>query len=107
MDIDGDLDQVAACTLPTAERPLRVAEFTDLFATLTGLDRCDPRWLRLRLAGVPGLAERARDLTAREVECCSFFDFGITHDGSDLVLDVRVPPEHADVLDGLERLAAG
>lgn len=102
-----DLDQVPACTLPTAERPLRVAEFTDLFAALGALDRRDPGWLRLHLADTPGLAERARDLTAREADCCSFFEFALAPEGSDLVLDVRVPAAHADVLDGLERLARG
>jgi hypothetical protein len=102
-----DLDRVAACTLPTAERPLRVAEFADLFTTLSALDRRDPGRLRLHLAGAPGLAERVRDLTAREAECCSFFDFDLAPDGPGLVLDVRVPAAHADVLDGLERLARG
>ena len=33
----------AACTLPTAEQPLRVAEFTDLFAALlSGVERTSP-----------------------------------------------------------------
>ncbi len=96
-------DEVAACTLPTAERPLRAAEFTDLFAGLRAVDRRDPRWLRLRL---PGAEEaRARELTARESRCCAFFDFRFGHDGPDVLVDVRVPGAHVDVLDGLERLA--
>ena len=96
-------DEVAACTLPTAERPLRVAEFTALFAELRAVDRRDPRWLRLRL---PHAEEAwARDLTARESQCCAFFDFRIDRDGPDLLVDVRVPAAHVDVLDGLERLA--
>ncbi|HZG92152.1 MAG TPA: hypothetical protein VEZ42_18235 [Pseudonocardia sp.] len=96
-------DEVTACTLPTAERPVRVAEFTDLFAGLRAVDRRDPRWLRLRLPGAE--AARARDLTARESRCCAFFDFRIDHDGPDVLVDVRVPDAHVDVLDGLERLA--
>ena len=41
-----------ACTLPTAEQPLRVAEFDGLFATaLRGMERGEPGWLRLNLTG--------------------------------------------------------
>lgn len=94
-----------ACTLPTAERPLRVAEFTALFGALTGVDRRAPGLLRLRLADRPGLAAEAADLTARESGCCSFFDFALTAAGAELILDVGVPQAHVDVLDGLEQLA--
>jgi hypothetical protein len=39
-----------ACTLPTVEQPLRVAEFDGLFATaLRGVDRVAPMMLRLVL----------------------------------------------------------
>jgi hypothetical protein len=100
-----ELHEVPACTLPTAERPLRVAEFTALFAGLTGVDRRGPGSLRLRMADRPGLAAEAADLTARESECCSFFAFGLARAVGDLLLDVCVPDAHVDVLDGLERLA--
>jgi hypothetical protein len=100
-----ELHEVPACTLPTAERPLRVAEFTALFAALTGVDRRAPDALRLRLADRPGLAAEAADLTARETGCCSFFDFAITGADDELLLDVHVPDAHVDVLDGLELLA--
>src|SRR5690348_16526591 len=66
-----DLD---ACTLPTAERPLRLAEFQTLFATaLRGQERLSPTHLRWRID--PAAESTARDLTARESECCSFFAF--------------------------------
>jgi hypothetical protein len=100
-----ELHEVPACTLPTAERPLRVAEFSALFAGLTGVDRRGPGALRLRLADRPGVAEQAADLTARESACCSFFAFGLARAGGELLLDVGVPEAHVDVLDGLERLA--
>jgi hypothetical protein len=100
-----ELHEVPACTLPTAERPLRVAEFTALFAALTAIQRRRPGALRLRLADRPGLAAEAADLTARESACCSFFDFGITRAGGELLLDITVPDAHAAVLDGLEQLA--
>src|SRR3954453_2310032 len=64
-----------ACTLPTADRPGRLAEFEGLFASLRGLRREEPGWLRLRLDGGEDIEAQARDLTAREAECCTFFDF--------------------------------
>jgi hypothetical protein len=96
---------VDACTLPTAQRPLRVAEFGDLFATaVRGVERPAPQWLRLRLA--PAAEASARELTARESACCAFFDFRFSPAADELLLDVRVPAARTDVLDGLARQAA-
>lgn len=95
-----------ACTLPTAEQPLRVAEFDDLFAGgLRGLDRVAPTKLQLRLDAE--VEATARDLTARETSCCSFFSFDYTAaaDG-ELVLSVTVPESQIPVLDGLAARAA-
>ncbi|WP_308284393.1 thioredoxin family protein [Pseudonocardia oceani] len=90
-----------ACTLPTAEQPLRVAEFHTLFATaLRRLERREPG-LRLVLAGDPSVEASARELIARESMCCSFFDFQLTPAGGELQLDVRVPDARVDVLDGI------
>jgi hypothetical protein len=95
---------VDACALPTAEQPLREAEFTELFRTaLRGMQRREPGRLRLFLAAE---AEgSARDLVARESSCCSFFDFRFDRGDGQLVLDVRVPRERVSVLDGLARQA--
>lgn len=99
---------VDACSLPTAERPLREAEFDALFATaLRGVRRQAPTWLRVDLAAGEGTEAAVRDLLTRESSCCSFFDFQLTSAGDRLVLDVRVPPARVDVLDGLARRAAG
>ena len=96
----------AACTLPTAERPLRVAEFDDLFAAaVRDVHRGAPTELALTLAAAPGRAELVRDLTRRETECCSFFTFRLD-DGDPLRLSVTVPPAHTDVLDALAERAA-
>jgi hypothetical protein len=96
-----------ACTLPTAQRPLRLAEFEELFATaLRAQERLSPTWLRWRLD--PAAEPFARDLTARESECCSFFTFRFTSAGGALHLDVRVPQAQVAVLDALAgRAAAG
>jgi hypothetical protein len=72
MPLGRDGPSVDVCTLPTAERPLRIAEFAALFATaLRRLDRVDDRRLRLTLAGDDRVAAATRDLTARESECCA------------------------------------
>ena len=100
-----------ACTLPTAERPLRLAEFDDLFAT--AVDRVDPVsaiHARLHLTGPAGLADRVRDLAARETGCCSFFTFTTSGEpaagGEAVVLDIEVPAVHADVLASLTQRAS-
>lgn len=93
----------ASCTLPSADRPLRLAEFAGLFATSArAVGRESPTRLRLRLDDDPAVDAAARDLAARETSCCAFFTFTFG-DGGELTVDV--PPVHATVLDGLERLA--
>ncbi|MEV0272697.1 hypothetical protein AB0H43_28290 [Hamadaea sp. NPDC050747] len=107
-----------ACTLPTAEQPLRVAEFDALFAaSLRHAERRTPTRLRLTLAcstepadaspADDSLADAVRDLAARETRCCSFFTFTVATPEPGVVrLDVEVPSGHVDVLDALEARAA-
>ncbi|WP_306312092.1 hypothetical protein [Streptomyces hydrogenans] len=98
-----------SCTLPTEERPLRVAEWDALFSErLAASSRPGPLRLRLDLVGGAGVEERVRDLVARESGCCSFFTFTTTP-GEDLIaLDIAVDPAHESVLDALAaRTAAG
>lgn len=94
-----------ACTLPTVEQPLRLAEFDDLFAAVRAIGTTSPTQARLRLAGPAGLTKTVRDLTARESSCCSFFLFTVTTepaaDDETVTLDVQVPRQHAAVLAAL------
>ncbi|WUI03329.1 hypothetical protein OHR68_16455 [Spirillospora sp. NBC_00431] len=91
-----------SCTLPTAERPPREAEFDALFAeAATGVERPGPGRTRLRLRPGPRTAERAAALAARETACCSFFTFTLTVSGGGLTLDVAVPAAHTPILDAL------
>ena len=120
------------CTLPTAERPLRVAEFERLFTEgLRGQLRVSRVALRWFLD--PGWEAYARDLAAKESACCTFFSFTITPSsgaagrssasstGSSVVsskgapagssvevvvLDVVVPASQGAVLDALQAMAA-
>ncbi|BFU47812.1 hypothetical protein [Krasilnikovia sp. MM14-A1004] len=94
-----------ACTLPTADRPLRLAEFDDLFASaLLVQQRVSATVLRWDLD--PVIEAAARDLTGRESECCSFFTFTFRRNGEVLRLEVEVPAAHVEVLDALARRAA-
>lgn len=101
-----------ACTLPAVDRPVRLAEFDELFAT--AVRRVEPvtaRHVRLHLSGPAGLRAAVEDLTARESRCCSFFGFATTvldsADGEAVVLDIEVPGGYADVLASLAERAAG
>lgn len=92
----------AACTLPTVERPLRAAEWADLFSSaVTAVRRPEPRHGRLELDPQPDVAARAADLCVRETRCCSFFTFAVTATGGTLGLDITVPLDQLPVLDAL------
>lgn len=90
-----------ACTLPTAERPLRRAEFDALFASSTGTVVRGDLEVRIHLTGDSGLFESARDLAERETACCSFFTFVLDGADDDFTMSISVPPERRDILDAL------
>ena len=108
---------VEACTLPTAEQPLRVAEFDTLFAaSLCAVEHLAGVATRARLvlAGDANLPGRVQRLADAETACCSFFTFTLTPvaagpaaeldgDGAAtlVALDVEVPAARADVLAAL------
>ncbi|PZF81287.1 hypothetical protein [Jiangella anatolica] len=102
MDIDAAFVP-SSCTLPTAERPLRLAEFADLFARSARRPRrVSPTRLELALDDDAAVLATARDLAQRESACCAFFTFTFGAGGA---LTVEVPAAQSPVLDGLERLA--
>ena len=89
-----------ACTLPTAERPLRIAEFDELFGYVVRADRVASQRLDLTL---PYAVEpAARDLARRESECCSFFAFDFTAAGKHVVMHIAVREQQVEVLDTVE-----
>lgn len=91
-----------SCTLPTEERPLRVAEWDALFSErLVSPARPHPLHLRLDLAAGPGVEGRVRDLVERESACCSFLTFTATRRENLIRLDVSVDRAHEAVLDAL------
>ena len=89
-----------ACTLPTSERPLRVAEFDELFTFVVQSERREPTQLDLVLPR--DIEAKARDLARRESQCCSFLTFEFDSAGGETVLHIGVPPEQVGVLDAIE-----
>lgn len=88
------------CTLPTAQRPVRLGEFDQLFAeSVLSSSRPGPTVLRLVLRAES--EPTARHLAARESECCSFFSFDFATAGTDVVMTVEVPPARVEILDAL------
>jgi hypothetical protein len=88
-----------ACTLPSADRPPRLAEFDTLFAeSVRAVEHRTPTHARLHLAGP---ASAVRDLAARESECCSFFTFTVSQAEDEVILDIEVPARYSDVLASL------
>ncbi|GID22484.1 hypothetical protein Aab01nite_60740 [Paractinoplanes abujensis] len=94
-----------ACTLPAVERPVRVAEFDELFATvLLGQMRQSETVLGWDFD--PAAEAVVRELAGRENECCSFFEFRFERIGGVLRVAVEVPVTRVAVLDALEQRAA-
>ncbi|MFC0007541.1 hypothetical protein [Micromonospora siamensis] len=94
-----------SCALPTVDRPLRMAEFDDLFATaLRGQARPAPAALIWDFA--PKAAARVRELIERESACCRFFVFTVSASAATVRVEVAVPEAHVDVLDALAGRAA-
>ena len=89
----------AACTLPTAEQPLRRAEFDDLFAEdLVSVNEVSPLEVRFDLRANSEVAARAASLAAKETGCCSFFTFGLTITDGTMSMTVSTAPAHVAVL---------
>jgi hypothetical protein len=98
----------SACTLPTVERPMRIAEFDRLFAdAVRVVGRPEPTRLTLELEPSDAVAAQTASLVVRETACCSFFTFNLIATGGALRLEVSVPLGHVDVMDALEVQANG
>ena len=101
-----------ACTLPTAERPTRSAEWGSLFRAVLATESVGAQGGRLIFPAEPALEARVRDLASKETWCCSFFTFefgaGVDAAGArTMTLDVRVPPAQSAVLDAFIAWAEG
>lgn len=88
-----------ACTLPTGHRPLRVAEFDDVFTAALRVTRLGPT--RLDVVLPTDIESTARDLADRESQCCTFFTFAFDSRGDDVTMHIDVPPAQTEVLDAI------
>jgi hypothetical protein len=95
---------VDACTLPTADQPMRVADWDSLFATsVRAVERQGATRASLMLSGDESLVARVQELADAETTCCSFFTFTVRplkrHRAETVVaLDIEVPAARSDVL---------
>lgn len=61
-----------SCSLPTVQKPLRLAEFDALLTAETlSVDRLSPTEATFILRSEPAVAGQAAELSAREAQCCS------------------------------------
>ncbi|BDT91535.1 hypothetical protein IFM12275_15110 [Nocardia sputorum] len=89
-----------SCTLPTAEQPVRVAEFDRFFAeSVRRTDR--PARTRLELLLNADAAAAGRELAAHESGCCSLFAFTFEAADTGPVMRIEVPGSQVEVLDAL------
>jgi hypothetical protein len=97
----------SACTLPTREKPLRVAEFDQLFSNhLVAIQPQGAFSIRMILhpnndSSRSTLLGTVQDLVHRESQCCSFFTFYVSSLGQEVdgvALEIGVPSEQLDVL---------
>ena len=99
------------CTLPTAEQPLRLAEWDDLFTNaVVSTEVIEPQRAKVTLRAQHDLAARTADLAVRETECCSFFTFTLTATGGRLDLEIigsALPDRRAGCLGQPDRPGAG
>ncbi len=93
---------LSACTLPTAERPTRLAEFDQFFAdSVQATHRADPTRLELTLTADADAEPVGRDLAARESACCSFYTFTFQSTPAGTVMWIDVPTAYIEVLDAM------
>lgn len=98
-----------ACTLPTMQQPIRIAEFDRFFADAVRHIR-RPAPARLDLVLTAEAEPTARDLAERESSCCSLFTFDVDTADGEPTMTVGVPVAYVDVLDGFAarvRIAVG
>jgi hypothetical protein len=101
-------DVPIACTLDRSAFRGRMNEFGALFRDALVARERTGDGLRFRFANRDDVEARVRDLAARELECCSFFEFAISVHGEEVWWEASVGDRDArPVLDELFALADG
>jgi hypothetical protein len=94
-----------ACTLPTAERPVRLGAWRSLLGTALSATSADSLTAEFHWPADAETAAAAADVATREVACCGFFRFGMEITDDSVVLRATVPTGHEPVVTGLLALA--
>ena len=95
-----------SCTLPSVERPLRIAEFEHLLSKATATAAVDATTATFSFAPEALTAAAAAELASREVECCSFFSFRLDIGAERLELTVQAPRGHEPLVAALQALGS-
>lgn len=91
-------EPIFACTLDEAGKAEREILDRPIARKLVGREREGQR-LILRFRAEPGVEDDVRQLAAREKQCCAFFEFDVTHDDTEVRLDVTAPEGAEGFLD--------
>lgn len=87
------------CTLTGDGARERYAEYARLLATAyVGRERT-ATGMRWSLRAGPGVADRARDLAARERACCAFLTIAVTEEGEGVLWEVSADPAAQPVVE--------
>lgn len=95
------------CTLTDDGVRRRLAEYADLFAAAFAGRERTAAGLRWWLRAEPGVADRARDLAAREAACCAFLTISVTVVDDRVLWEVTGEPAAQGVVDWFYDLPAG
>ena len=88
-----------ACTLAPGDYRERLASIAELARDgLLGIRRDD---LRLELRYARNVADRVRELVAKEQACCAFLDFAVSEIDEGVRLTITAPERAKDVADAL------
>lgn len=91
-------EPIFACTLDEAGKAEREILDRPVARKLVGREREGQR-LILRFRAEPGVEDDVGQLAAREKQCCAFFEFDVTHDDTEVRLDVTAPEGAEEFLD--------
>jgi len=88
-----------ACTLQPGDYKERLAWIAELARDgLLGMSRQD---LRLELRYAPNVADRVREMVAKEQRCCAFLNFELAETDQDVRVTITAPERARDVADVL------
>lgn len=105
MDTSTDRSAPAACALPLADLPGRMAEWDALIAESVDVAGVGRGRVRLTLDRARTSPAAVADLAGREAQCCSFLTFELTVGERELTLEVTADAGHEEALDVLVRRA--